>query len=727
MLIALTLIVLFGMLGLAIDGGRAYIDRRELQNAVDAAVLAAGDNFESSVSLPAAGNEAALYYGLNEHISSYGSYSSALATCPSTFPAGSTCTNYTWSGYPGTFTYGYVANSFGGYIFSGSAVHQVAVTFMQVLGVPSINNYTAIAESLVGAHWQTPALLTLGQNGCNGNQGSSLVIQGSVTVTVKGDVYSDGNLTDKNGAPVTVNGSVYSQCGSMPSGWTATGTIAAGLAPVLADPGYTSPYASTLYNYASPTSPVGNAVELKPGVYANDPQFTGAVCHFLDPGVYSFPAGYTNNGGMISNELRPPIEPFWDSGQSKIDYTKPAGLQFWYLNNVSCAGDFYATAVTSTGNGGKPLKPSGAWGIEITAVREDPWPAAAVVGGGTYLRETAPSMCHALQSPMDGSTKGFQVVIGNVPGATGYYVYANPNGCNSAGGQSDFGFAGYVPNAAYNNMVGNNGSGKCGSQSALPGYPNSPPAPGANNAATSGNTYNSGGCLMGYVSSQIFDNNNNNPTGYLAFNANNNSSWGAAAGQCSTAPFNNPGPSASLPPQGCNPPDGERAPVAAGLPNESPARGLPATGDRADEDQCRAQSGADPNFPCAGAQVTPGAIQFYFPPNACFNQQGNGGAVVYSGYQYNWIVVFAPGNTSPPTPPTPNSCAGNNLSGSSATEFKGTIYLPTGSITINGSAAKAPVAGQVICYNALIDGSSGVAIGFDPNLAPAPPSARLIL
>jgi hypothetical protein len=156
-------------------------------------------------------------------------------------------------------------------------------------------------------------------------------------------------------------------------------------------------------------------------------------------------------------------------------------------------------------------------------------------------------------------------------------------------------------------------------------------------------------------------------------------------------------------------------------------KALPPSGDRADENQCKPQNSTSTTYPCSGAQVTPGAIQFYFPPNACFNQAGNGGAVVYSGYQYNWIVVFAPGNTSPPTPPTPNSCAGNNLSGNSATQYKGTIYLPAGSITINGSSAKAPVAGQVICYNALINGSSGVAIGYDPDLAPAPPAARLIL
>src|SRR5712692_356579 len=42
-LIALLMLVLFAMLGLAIDSGRAYVDRRDLQAAVDAGALAAGD------------------------------------------------------------------------------------------------------------------------------------------------------------------------------------------------------------------------------------------------------------------------------------------------------------------------------------------------------------------------------------------------------------------------------------------------------------------------------------------------------------------------------------------------------------------------------------------------------------------------------------------------------------------------------------------------------------
>src|SRR5713101_8390301 len=45
-LIGLLILVLFGMLGLAIDSGRAYVDRRDQQAAVDAAALAAADWYE---------------------------------------------------------------------------------------------------------------------------------------------------------------------------------------------------------------------------------------------------------------------------------------------------------------------------------------------------------------------------------------------------------------------------------------------------------------------------------------------------------------------------------------------------------------------------------------------------------------------------------------------------------------------------------------------------------
>src|SRR5437764_1151069 len=40
------MLVLVGMVGLGLDAGRAYVDRRELQDAVDAAALATADAFQ---------------------------------------------------------------------------------------------------------------------------------------------------------------------------------------------------------------------------------------------------------------------------------------------------------------------------------------------------------------------------------------------------------------------------------------------------------------------------------------------------------------------------------------------------------------------------------------------------------------------------------------------------------------------------------------------------------
>src|ERR1700693_394255 len=51
-LIALLILVLFGMLGLAIDSGRSYVDRRDQQSAVDAAALAAGDWYDNYPNIP---------------------------------------------------------------------------------------------------------------------------------------------------------------------------------------------------------------------------------------------------------------------------------------------------------------------------------------------------------------------------------------------------------------------------------------------------------------------------------------------------------------------------------------------------------------------------------------------------------------------------------------------------------------------------------------------------
>src|SRR3979409_2700245 len=82
-LIALMILVLFGMLGLAIDSGRAYVDRRDQQTAVDAAALAAGDWYMNYLDLNnyAIPKSGTLY---QNHLHLYAGYASTSHTTGTT-------------------------------------------------------------------------------------------------------------------------------------------------------------------------------------------------------------------------------------------------------------------------------------------------------------------------------------------------------------------------------------------------------------------------------------------------------------------------------------------------------------------------------------------------------------------------------------------------------------------------------------------------------------------
>src|SRR5258708_16255814 len=64
-LIAIMLAVVVGMAALAIDGARGYALRRDLQAAVDAAALAAGDNLQQTGSYTSAEQAATSMFGAN--------------------------------------------------------------------------------------------------------------------------------------------------------------------------------------------------------------------------------------------------------------------------------------------------------------------------------------------------------------------------------------------------------------------------------------------------------------------------------------------------------------------------------------------------------------------------------------------------------------------------------------------------------------------------------------
>ena len=99
-LIALLLVAMIGFLGLVIDGGRLYVDRRQQQLGADSAALAAADQFLSSLNMPAALAAGAKEYAANADIPGAPSASPAwCATPPSPAIAVYSCsTTVTWGG-----------------------------------------------------------------------------------------------------------------------------------------------------------------------------------------------------------------------------------------------------------------------------------------------------------------------------------------------------------------------------------------------------------------------------------------------------------------------------------------------------------------------------------------------------------------------------------------------------------------------------------------------------
>jgi hypothetical protein len=420
---------------------------------------------------------------------------------------------------------------------------------------------------------------------------------------------------------------------------------------------------------------------MTPGIY-NGFSISGGGCYFLDPGVYTWNGGYTSHGGLVSNELKAPSEEKWSAPGT----TSGSVTDFW----GGCAGSFTVSVVAAASpNGMKHQGGSGAWGIELTAARYDTFIDPGVAPNPCFAspgcrRESTPSAC-VLASTIDTNNQGINInITQNSPGAQYYLAYINPNGCD--GNPNNFSFVGrYL----------------------APGWTDggAPPASAVGAPWTGTLKNGSGGwnCPIATVSICAITYNSLSP---------NNLCFAQARAQL------------------CQPPDDETAPQcfancppAASVPQSNPDMALqypPYTGgDVANENYCV----VSPNpglalTPCNTAKVTPGAVQFYFPGGSgnCLDQNGNGSTHVFSGEQFNWIVIY-----QVPT----NTCSYQKLNGNAETQYIGTIYSPAASWDILGSDTS-PLAGQVICYAAKVTGSANVGIDFNPNYSPAPPAARLI-
>jgi hypothetical protein len=459
--------------------------------------------------------------------------------------------------------------------------------------------------------------------------------------------------------------------GTQANGWT------------MPDPGYPLPPLNASSQSWSSSS---GSVE-QPGTYTSDPRPSG--CYFLAGGVYNFKAGITENGGFVSNELRPPDEPnMMTAGvpnfttlraaltgtnqqqilvntlpgavqqnsqvflEGQLPFTvsanAAAGATVINISKQTIAGTVPNGAVLSiralpqfwdlNGSCGSSFSavPNGAGtlngteSVEVTAVRWEPNGVANCTGPATptcYLRESAPSMCKTVTLG-NGVLK---VSATTDPGAQYFNVYIAQNGSCS-------GFA-YLTTFAAGSFAN--------------------------------------------INSSTF------PVGW-------------PAGQPS-------------------PPDQQGMPLATGLPNANPAPGTPPRGDLANEGHC-VDTSTGAGIACPGA-LTPGAVVIYIPNGGCIDQHGTGDMYLFSGYQYQRVVLYEPG---PEQSSQPNTCTGNKVNGAGFTSLIGIFYMPAASVTINGNSAyQATIAGGVIAWTASIIGTGNVAITADPTLRTWPPSVHL--
>jgi hypothetical protein len=551
---------------------------------------------------------------------------------------------------------------------------------MQVVGAGPTMSIGATATALARKTGTNGAAIqTLSPSNCNGGTGNSLTFQGNSTTLVTGDVWSNGNVFDQSAAAGgSINGNLVAVCGATPflntpTPWSVTGLQVDGW--TMPDPGYAMP---AIDSTARTWNASNGSTEL-PGTYANDPGLpASAGCYFLAGGVYDFSAGFTDNGGFVSNKLRPPDEPFittssaamsgtvtsipvsalsvaippgspiWVGGQaftvtsagaasgatsipiqstdlgssipsaSTVISTARSNHQFWDANKGNCGSTF---SLSSPGSGSLS---AGSYSVELTATRYESTTSSSCSAQSPtcYLRESAPSMCRTINLATSGNLK---VNVTSDPGATDFNVYL------------------------------------------------------AQNTSCSGLTF----CSQ------------------LGSGTISNCTAGGAA-----------------------PPDPERPPLDPSLPNTDPPVGTPPSGDRANESHCVDSSGN--NVACPNAW-TPGAVEFVIPgvtgAMPCLNLRGQGDIYIFSGYNLGRIVLFMPG---PEQSSVPNTCTTNKVNGNGFTSLIGIFYMPAASVTINGNSAyHATIAGGVIAWTVAIIGSGNVAITADPTLRSWPSAVRL--
>ena len=657
-LIALMVGVVVGMAALAIDGSRAYSLRRDMQNAVDYAALAAADSYQRSPSFPQSEQAAVTAFGVQMRLYAAPACGAFGSPGPGTFSV--TCT------YSDGTTLNITVPIRGpqGSQFNLTASRTLSLQFGRILTNGSTPAISAVSGSDVNNLLYSPTIAALAQSGCGGAGGAAISVSGSGTLSVLGDVVSDGAISVSSGMG-SVTGDIYARCQASVSGMSVK------CYPSGANPACVYPDAAgavrTGYHYIDPGYPVpgpiaggqavpGNNVVVPAGVYALNVNISGSRCFFLAGGVYSFQAGVVNSGDLVSNELKPPDEP--NAANNKL----LASPQFWDGAGSNCSGSVQATSIQCTGNGncgnfncgngqgngqgnGCSAAPPGDWSVEVTSTRTDTY------NGNSYPRESAPSMCRVVHV---GNNQAIQLIVSNVPGATSYNIYASPN--NTCGGP--FGLADLLPVSVA--VLNNN----------LAGCP----------------AFTGTSCSLGFEAIVL-----------NGFDIGSPWAPNAAAAPGTT---------------GAYPPSSESAPLSAGKPNTNPARLAGAAGDRANENNCETTAGVYATCPAA---ITPGAVAIYLPGTSCLTTTNLSDTYLFSGYQYDWISLYSPAG---------NACA-DSIGGALDTAYVGLVYAPGASVTNTSDDTFVGPMGGLIASSVTFTGALP-AMSYSSSYAPVPFAARLV-
>ncbi len=307
-LVAIAVLVLTAILALALDGGRIYLDRRQLQDAADAGALAAAEQLQV---LPYPSYAGAHAQALQFVVTNLPGTSTSGLTAPTTASWGplNIGAGYTVTMNATSITYQVtLQHSISTMI---APVHGFAPTMQLQVQATAENGTLPFALVLLQRSY-SPNYNNLVMNGSP----VTLVLNGGGGVADRGGVYSNASASLGQGTIQFGSGS----CPPNPPGtgnngeiWTVTPTSLPGaqvICPqsqgqarsttqVLSDPGYPEPPAPT-FTATNGATVLGGTQYLCPGHYGNKIQVQGGGTGVLLPGVFHIDAG----GISVSGTLR---------------------------------------------------------------------------------------------------------------------------------------------------------------------------------------------------------------------------------------------------------------------------------------------------------------------------------------------------------------------------------------------------------------------------------------